>query len=543
MILRLLFPLILTFLFTCGRAQQTAFAYASNTSADRFAPRPVTNYKYAVVQSVYDKLVRAHGDRRQAKLKLVMNQGNQYVAWLNPVAREIGLEERAYDVCTQFGADSLKVLANLLAHELIHYYENHDWARHFVNQNEGLAASEQIAAQDEGVKQETQADYLGGILAISAGYDAYHLMPEFLRKVYAAYRLPEQIPGYPSLTERIAIGKNTARELKKIHTAYQTANLLTLVDGYTAALNYYDFVLAQFQSYEVYNNAGVCAALAVLDLLRPEEMPFALPLELDPSSRLDELATRLPDDLAARKEALLSRAQNFLENAVNLTDEAAAPRLNLAVLSLLAGELGDADYLAGKALRTARKMGVQKTEGDALIVQGVAAALAGNQDAARGLFQRAQTLSPALAGQNLRLLDGGKATAKPAITTSPPESIGQLSLDDFLEAPELDLQLEITPEVFCGRRSYSHSELLMHYADFGEAYAIFQTTSPWHEGTSGKGLRPGATRAAVKKQYGTPDKVLALTNGTALRYAQAQALFFFDRTDKLVHWTVFRVQL
>ncbi len=148
-----------------------------------------------------------------------------------------------YDVCTQFGADSLSAIATILAHELTHYYENHDWSRNFVNQNDALATSEAIAATPDAVKSETQADYLGGILAISAGYDAYELMPELLGEAYTAYGLPDKMPGYPSLADRKKISQNTADELKNLHAIYRTANLLVLVDAYAISLTYYERVL------------------------------------------------------------------------------------------------------------------------------------------------------------------------------------------------------------------------------------------------------------------------------------------------------------
>lgn len=45
---------------------------------------------------------------------------------MDPDKIQIGLEEKAYDICISFGADSLNALAALLGHELVHYFEKHD---------------------------------------------------------------------------------------------------------------------------------------------------------------------------------------------------------------------------------------------------------------------------------------------------------------------------------------------------------------------------------------------------------------------------------
>ncbi len=533
------------FLFAGLRGQETLFAYGFTGESSSAAPRAVTNYKYAVVSKVFQELVQARGDRYKVTPRLIMNEGRQYVAWMNPVTTEIGIEEKAYDVCTQFGADSLNVLATLLAHELIHYYESHDWSRHFIRDNEKLEASKKIAELGEGIKFETQADYLGGILAISAGYDAFHLMTDFLNKAYQEYGLKEEIPGYPSLAERVKLSENTAEKLKEVHAVYQTANLLTLLGAYEPALNYFDFILREYQSYEVKNNAGVCAALAVLDLMPTEAIPFALPLELDPTSRLDKLAARLPDNLEERKAMLLGQAKQFLKSAIDLTGNNATASINLAIVAILEDDWPYATYLATSAQQTAKKWQQPKTEGDALVLQGIIKALQEEQEAAARLFERAQALSPYLAGVNLRLLkkEDQETAPKPAPQYRGIEKVGPGSLDDFIAVPELDRTIEIGNDVYCGDKDYRHSTLQMHYADDGDTYAVFQSVRPDYEGQTKQGIRLGARIDEVKTIYSEPDKTMTLRAGTCLRYDDAQLLFFFNDRNRLTKWTIFRFEL
>ena len=143
------------------------FAYVQNRNGKGPASN-VAAYKLSVTSSVFRKLLEARGDFRMPPPELVMNDGQLYVAWMNSKKEQVGLEEKAYDLCATFGADSLNALAALLAHELTHYYEKHDWTRHFSRANANTEAGAQLAKLEEGLKLEVQSDYLGGFLALSA---------------------------------------------------------------------------------------------------------------------------------------------------------------------------------------------------------------------------------------------------------------------------------------------------------------------------------------------------------------------------------------
>ena len=111
-------------------------------------------------------------------MALVLNKKDGYIASFNPDKIQVVLDEKAYDICVSFGKDSLNALAALLAHELIHYYEKHDWSRHFAMNNENLETARQLERMGDGLKQETEADNLGGFMAFSVGYNTYGIMPE-----------------------------------------------------------------------------------------------------------------------------------------------------------------------------------------------------------------------------------------------------------------------------------------------------------------------------------------------------------------------------
>lgn len=86
--------------------QQHVFAFIQN-KAGKVGLRSATAYKYDVTLAVFNDLLRARGDFRQQSPGLVMNNGEQFVAWMDPDNAQIGIEEKAYDVCVALGPDSL----------------------------------------------------------------------------------------------------------------------------------------------------------------------------------------------------------------------------------------------------------------------------------------------------------------------------------------------------------------------------------------------------------------------------------------------------
>ncbi len=525
-------------------AQDSLFAYGRSRLSSRFAPKKLSNYKFKVSKQLYKELIQARGDSRMDVPEFVMNTGKQYIAWMNPIKKEIGLEEKAYDLCTQLGADSLNAMAALIAHEITHYYEKHDWSRHFASKNEDLDASDRIKSLDEGLKLEAQADYLGGILAISAGYNTYNIYDDFLKLAYKEYRFDNQIKGYPSLEERLKINENTAEELKKMHSVFQTANLLTLIEAHNIANQYFKHLLVDYQSYEVYNNAGLNACLAALKYFDPHEIPYVLPLELDMNSRLDQLATRLPDDAEAQRLSFLEDAERWFKNAMQLAPDQGTAYLNLSVVYILKNEWLDASFWATKAHGLAQKADNRKQIADAQIALGVIEGIQERKKEAETHFTLALAGNTYLAKANLDILKGEKNKRNLERREAKGiEMIEGLLLDDFLQNPDLEGLANLGNEVYCGKKMLGQSELFLHYANEGEEYILFHQTYPTYQGTTNWGIQLEASKENILNTYKSPTNILELTKGSCLVYKDKKILFILDDQDKLTQWVVFTAQL
>jgi tetratricopeptide (TPR) repeat protein len=531
-------------LVACGQST-TAIAFAKNPRTAKFAPEFISSdhYKYQTTQRVFNDLLKGWSDNQMQTPQLVMNKGRQFIAWMDPTERTIGVEERAYDVCTQFGKDSLHALAALLAHEIIHYYyyDQSEWAQQFINNNQKGDSGNPTQRQQVSLDFEAQADYLGGILAFSAGYNTYDVFSGFLKKAYTQYGLPEEIQGYPSLTERFDLNVSTADSLRQLHAVYQTANLLTMVGEHETAADYYKHILKTYQSFEIYNNAGVNATLAALDLMDPKDLPFVLPLELDANSRLDELVTRLPEDVEFRKQKLLADAAQWFQKTQQMAEQEALGTLNLSIVYLLQGKMEDAQSWSNKALKIAQENQQNKTVADIQILQGILAAQSGNKDLAEEQFKAALNNNPPLAQINLDLLKGkNKAAASKTAPIKGVERIEGLFLDDFLIAPDINVTAQLAPGVYCGKNTFPQSTVLMHYAEEGASYAVFHQTGPTYTGESNWKVGLGASIEEVISNYQDPDKILQLRTGTCLLYEHLNILFIFNQNSSLEKWILFR---
>ena len=519
-----------------ARGQDFAFAFAPSRDRDDDI-EPVRGYKLAVTQKVFDALLRARGDYRMQKPSLVINRKEGRIACFRPDLVQVILDEKAYDLCATFGKDSLNALASILAHELIHYYEKHEWSRNFVQDNEDFQHSRHLENLDEKKRQETQADFIGGFLAFSVGYNTYGIMPEFLKKAYKAYDLSEDLPGYPSLTNRLAMSEDAMKSLQELQIVFETANYLTMLGNYAEAARYHTRILKTYQSREIFNNAGVNAALAGMALLNPNEMPFVLPLELDPKSRLISLKNN-DWDKEARRNVLLRLALDEFERAVVLDETYTTGYLNKACVLALLGEWDDADETIRKGKK---KSPSPQIASDFLVLEGVIAALQKDSLAAMKLWEQAQKQGNPWAKVNIATLQNNSRHAMNAIIPAKGlEEIEQYELAGFLLKPQPDRTVEVEPKIHCGFSQLKQSRLFIHYANKGKEYVLIQETQPNYSGLTLRGIGLGATQDKVEEAYGKAPRNVAILGGIVWVYPDSNIFFRFSPQDKVESWGVYR---
>ncbi len=534
------------------------------TVAPDFEAEPsIAAHKLKTVQQVFNQLKNAKGDYRSRRpyLRFVKDSGGgPAVAY--PKQGLILFEEKAFDICTSFGADSLNALANILSHELVHCYEKHDWEEYFAHSGKGFGLGSLVS--DQALADEVQADYLGGFLAYQAGFQTFGIAPKFLEKVYKTYGLTdEMLSNYPKMAERQKMATQSEQQLKDLLDLFDMGNYMVALEEYDDALAYYLKVVEDFQSREVFNNIGVLFTLSAMKQFAPSENKFAYPVELDPQSRM---RTGTKGGLSEEREARLMEALDYFEKArqydafyppAYLNEGCAHALLGLSQRELSQLEWEDAEVAARRAIRlTVGSEEWGNTMVDAQVLLGILSSLSGDSTAAEGHFAEALKLDANhfLANTNLNALRGIKVTPKPTPEIAiDNEVIGdmpfnKISLDKthlrgtLLDQEEHKLRLAV--------RSYDSSVAFMNNATTGTGgnklnkNTFLQKTIDGYAKPTQRGIKLGSSIAAVVEKYGEPTSRINLSAGTWLRYKNqgefSGILFQFDTAGRLTKWVLYR---
>ncbi len=507
------------------------------------------NYKYQTANEIYQRLAAARGDMRFPPPEFVLSANEKNGALMDYANNQIILEEKAYDVCTKFGTDSTAALAAILGHELIHHYEKHGWARKFAS---GFAGDEITTTRDTIINQqkslkivnETQADYLGGFLAYSAGYGVFDQPGAFIKGIYEAYGLAGNEPkDYPTLAEREEISKKSGVKVKELAEAFEMANMLAAVSNFGDARRYYKYILEDYQSREIFNNLGVLTVLEALEQFSELEMPFRLPLQLDLSP--PEGSGR--DGLTGARKLLLEEAIRYFDSAISLDNNYAPAYLNKACALALLEDYERAEFYAGVEAVSRAEKG-SKLASDVLVLKGIIAAKNRKEAEAGAWFQQAIDANSALAEYNMKKLKGQPTGEQESLSSlfgrassGEVERINGIDLDNY----EINAQPRIDNTIAAKHRfvvidqpTPQRSKILIHEFDGGERYAFFLINGEGYTGETARGIKIGSSREEVVAQYKAPENTIELTNGQLMAYKQL--VFFLGPDNTVRKWARFK---
>lgn len=548
---------LLGFVYVSAQENDAVWFAFGDSQTGRFASVDELNnarksYKYRVAKEVFDHLVEAAGNSNMERPRFEMSPIPKMIAAAKGDEAVILLEEQAYNICTGFGRDSLNALATLLGHELIHYYEKHNWEDHFIREHQGSTTANQIRDKKLANKMllETQADQLGGLLAHTAGYSTLNIAPDLLTKLYAGYKLDATSPTsqYPSLEERRAIAQNSMERLKEVIGVYDLAGHFLATHQFDWARSYYEYILNKvgFRSREIFNNMGVAAALSALSTRKQDKPSFVYPLQLDFSSRM---ASRGAGE--EEQTALLEEARRHFQAAYDLDPQYLPALINMGCVYAELGQWDEADDQARKALRDAKKAGNKNAESDALILTGIIQAVNQDTEGARKSFTDAAAVSNnPLSAMNLQVLRG-ESLPPPPLTgpISNEEQIDNYDLDQLFASfllerfvPEKMIPDIAGPFTYAMAREANSTILVNTHSSGKEIFGFFQVADAKYPGTSFEGIKIGDPVNKVLEGYGTPSRRMTAIQGEWLVFMNQQIIFRVDRQGNVVNWAVFRIK-
>jgi tetratricopeptide (TPR) repeat protein len=535
--------ILLSFLFLCTQliwGQDRTFGSLPMLKKKSFIAKSiisVDSVQYRRVLNIYNRLVLARGDFRYPVPKFNLSTEEEHCAFMDYNLLEIQLEVKALGVCNSFGADAETAIAFLLAHELTHYYEKHGWRNSFAEDFKDLKVSTTLINNvADKAANETEADYLGGFLTYSAGYGLFDKGSKVIQSLYNAYGLKELIPGYPSLSDRQKLSQRTAEKIKSLVEVFEMANMLTAIGSYPEAYEYYRYILAEYQSREIYNNLGVTALLDALQRFTTDELKYRYPIELD----LESSGSKGQDDQNQRS-ILLQKAILQFDAAISLDPDYAPAYLNKAISFALIGDSERARFYADvEARQSAASNLYPKTLVDIDVLLGILEANAGNNSKAKAFFKSAADAGSALAQVNLKILQKQAldipVSNKAKIAQI--EKIDALAIDDVANNPKFypNLTVIINDELKFNQNPKigSSSKLYISNVARGEN-TLIHFTLPGYTGKTATNIGIGDSRATItEKSSGNPKRTLETTRGQILVYDKQ--LFILNKEGKLERW-------
>lgn len=364
--------------------------------------------KKIVLQKVFDNIVNAYGNAKAPPLLQLIpkskSEGNPAFYSSTPVPT-IKIEEQAFDICMQLGDDGLNALSIILSHELAHYYNDHTWCSDFsyAIKNSQLGKTLRDLSKADRIKYETQADNFGFYYSCISGYSPFSIYDKLIDKIYATYKLPNNVPGYPTKDERKMIAQKAQEKIRKLYQVFEAGTILTYASKYQEAISCFNYLNKFFPSRENYNNLGVARLLLALRLKPLQAVEFIYPVEIDAVSRLKIAGTRgLDEDRDARITDLLQAAKKDFETAISLDPDYTKAYINLACVYDL---LGNYEAAIGRINEITSK---DKDDISTLEIKAIAYAHSENDKKANETFLQIQNLTKDTVRYNYKMFELSK---------------------------------------------------------------------------------------------------------------------------------------
>jgi tetratricopeptide (TPR) repeat protein len=543
----LLFISLITTLNLAGQPRN-AFSYISKPAELEQEMEALVGPKYEKALAIYKKLVETKGDRRFPVPAFTMTKAANNAAFLVYGGTQIGLEEKAYDICMSMGeTEGEAAIAGLLGHELIHFYEKHQWRSSFAQAYRELEIGrtlEGMVDQDK-INNETQADYLGGFLAYSAGYPVFDHRETLLEKIYREYPFPEvdTTGAYPSLNDRKALARKSEEKLKDLVRVFEVGNLLAAIGQYDDARVFFKHILIDYQGREIYNNLGVVTVLEALEYFPESERKYRLPLELDMTfgaGSKDGFG-----DKVERRTKLLREAISYFNNAISMDPDYAPAYLNKACAYYMLEDNDRAAFYAGvEAQRNPQKF--PKTVSDARVLMAMLVARAGKTETAIQQLEKLEAPS-AVALYNLNQMkqtpipDGQKPDGPDAydIDSVEPYDLTNFDRQYRRERKEIELFEALDFRIWTPEQVEGLSASTVYMVKSPNNPSLYlQLTDAGHPGELYDGFKAGTPRSELTDLYGEPKTSLELPTGEIMVYKEV--LLLLDQNGQLSRWANYR---
>jgi tetratricopeptide (TPR) repeat protein len=498
------------------------------------------------------------------------------------------------------GPDRLAfILAHEIAHQLkddfwhLKFFQAVDLSKKKDLQQEGILKEvrEIAGLTDKVLPKELQADEYGIIYASMAGFNTSAIVTEddkvnFFEYFYQSLD-PENVKGiqndstHPTPGQRAETVKARLKQILEKVDLFNLGIILYQSGDYQRAILFLSEFLRFFPSREVYHNLASSHHQLALKYYQEwkgdnKAIPFKLSIAADTETRASRITLRggirkNPEELfkehiekaveyyqtAISQDpsyvlsysnlacALIVKEQDNVNKAVGLLKDALKISPNPWEKEVL-NNLGVALYLDEKPNKAKEHLlkahGLDKNYESPLFNLGKIALETGNQTEAREFWQAYLTLdeiSPwADAIRNVLSPDEDKK-AQPSDCRKTDENVLGVKVGSYDDDVQKEWGKPQTKEIALGGRPYlfkTYNNRVMTLSQRDEIKLI--VTLDGFKGKTEKDIYPGSPQKDILSSYGSPSKVLDMTQGTSYVY-DSQGIVFKLREGKVVSWILF----
>lgn len=489
------------------------------------------------VHAVYAQLTATLGvpdaGRRWPRLSLAPTDTG-HGAYYDPSDNQIVLEPKAIAVCERLGERRAAALAFILAHELAHFahHDGETMSRRFR-----FMDSQDRFSLRKGL--EDKADVFGAITSELAGFALDDVVAPLLDQLYAAYHWQPNSSQYPPKAERQQVLTQALEKARQWIDLYDCGLLLLTLNQPEPARHIFDHLNQHYRSPETVYHHGVAYLLEVFSTATAEDLPYALPIELDRGYQLRGLKRTIGDQDRNRRR--LRRAVHiFTADMAQMAPDYFPAYLACATAHLY---LDDERGYASQLRRAAQLASSAKDRALLRILEGVRHARRGEREAARQAWQQAARLSQApdiqaMTAHNLAYLAQGtpqRYQLSPPQSRGPQRQVGNYYVERIGSGMLRDpLRLEGGYQYLHGRKDGVLAQGLR-----GDTYVKLLRT---RQHALDNRFAIGSSRTRVQQHFAAQPAILyPLRGGTMLVYPEEKLAIRFDAQDRMRAWTSFSI--
>jgi tetratricopeptide (TPR) repeat protein len=487
--------------------------------------------EYNRILTIYEKLVDAKGDRRMPVPQLNLRGEVRHAASMDYRLIEISLEKEAYDVADKYGDAAI---AFLLAHELVHYYEKHGWRSQYADAVSDLETGKILENLNDRVVNEVQADVLGGFLAYSAGYGIFDKGGLLINDLYKEYKMDDNLSGYPSKKDRIALSDRNKDQIAKLSYMYEMAGMLTVIGKYKEAYSYYGYLLNKYQSRELYNNAGLTCMMLANSLLHKDSLKFDLPGVMDlefsgarSSTSFDEI-NKLVNEALTHFETSIIMNKTYLPAYINKSSTLIIKAINNTESNIRQITLKTVSHILNEQCEELKilnpELDFEKYQDEIHILRSILAYFQNDIQTSKLLMAKAVDSGNETAKKNLAVLN------ESPITAHTPEKVTKISIDNmtaekFLTSQLVSRNLTMIDSLnifrFMDRKNENYKFLTHEFKgndqDLGYDLAFMVSKNTFTNPFLGE-LKLGSDKKTVIDALGNPKRAISHFNGEILNF-------------------------